>query len=123
MTFSSEMMLRIRLTFSDPLNILRLKWEAGWDGVDGTQWEYDATYGRYINRFTTLFAGVHAEGLDSNSESERLIVGFRYTLPGNFISQAWIDSNAEARFTLERELMLTPRLGIFGEVEYDTLEN
>jgi hypothetical protein len=110
------------ITFSDPLNILALQWEAGWDGVDGTAWEGDLTYGRYLNRFTTLFVGVYAEGINSTREDERAIAGIRYLLPGNFLSQAWIDDKGEARFTLERELMLTPRLGILGEVEYDTIE-
>jgi len=110
------------VTLSDPLNIISLGWEAGWDGTEGTAWEGDFTYGRYFNRFTTLFAGVHAEGVNSTSEEERAIAGIRYLLPGNFQSETWIDENGEARFMLERELMLTPRLGIFGEVEYDTLE-
>jgi hypothetical protein len=44
----------------------------------------------------------------------------RYLLPGNFLSSTWIDSDGEARITLGRELMLTPRLSIFGEIEYDT---
>jgi len=111
------------ITFSDPLNILALKWEAGWDGTEGTAWEGDLTYGRYINRFTTVFAGVYAEGVNSTREDERLIAGIRYLLPGNFASQAWIADDGEARFMIDRELMLTPRLGIFGEVEYDTREN
>lgn len=110
------------ITFSDPLNILALGWEAGWQNTDGTAWEGDLTYGRYFNRFTTLFAGVYAEGVNFTREDERAIAGIRYLLPGNFESQAWIDHKGEARFMLERELMLTPRLGIFGEVEYDTLE-
>lgn len=111
------------LTFSDPLNILGLKWEAGWGRTEGTAWEGNLTYGRYLNRFTTVFAGVYAEGVNSTREDERVIAGIRYLLPGNFMSQAWIDNNGEARFMLDRKLMLTPRLGIFGEIEYDTLEN
>ncbi len=110
------------LTLSDPLNIISLGWEAGWDGTEGIAWEGDLTYGRYFNRFTTLFAGVYAEGVNSTREDERAIAGIRYLLPGNFQSQAWIDDKGEARFMLERELMLTPRLGIFSEVEYDTAE-
>ncbi|MGL5017775.1 MAG: multicopper oxidase domain-containing protein [Luteolibacter sp.] len=110
------------ITFSDPRNIVALGWEAGWDGTEGTAWEGDLTYGRYFNRFTTLFAGVYAEGVNSTREDERIIAGIRYLLPGNFQSQAWIDDKGEARFNVNRELMLTPRLGIFGEVEYDTME-
>jgi hypothetical protein len=85
-------------------------------------WEAELTYGRYFNRFTTVFAGVYAEGNDFTAEDERLIAGIRYLLPGNFQSSAWIDSEGEARIKVMRELMLTPRIGIFGDVEYDTRE-
>ncbi|MEO5915395.1 MAG: multicopper oxidase domain-containing protein [Luteolibacter sp.] len=109
-----------RLTLSDPLNIISLEWEAGWHASDGIDWEGDLTYGRYFNRFTTVFAGVYAEGNNSDSDTERAIAGVSFLLPGNFMSRAWIDSDGGARVTLDREIMLTPRLGIFGEVEYDT---
>lgn len=111
-----------RLTVSSLLNIFALDWDAGWDGVSGTKWETELTYGRFINRFTTLFAGVYAEGHDLRRDEERLIAGVRYLLPGGFHSSTWIDSDAELRVSLERELMLTPRLGIFAEAEYDTRE-
>jgi FtsP/CotA-like multicopper oxidase with cupredoxin domain len=111
-----------QITLSDPLNLLSLRWEAGWHNVEGIHWEGDLTYGRYLNRFTTLFAGVSAEGVNSESEVERGIAGISYLLPGNFLSRAWIDTDGGARVALDRELMLTPRLGIFGEVEYDTRE-
>jgi CopA family copper-resistance protein len=110
------------LTFSDPLNILSLKWEAGWRNVEGISWEGDLTYGRYLDRFTTVFAGIYGEGNNSDLAAERAVGGISYLLPGNFLSRAWIDSDGGARVMLEREIMLTPRLGIFGEVEYDTRE-
>ncbi len=108
------------ITLSNPLNILSLEWEAGWKNTDGTDWEGDLTYGRYFNRFTTAFAGIYAEGNDFDSDKERAIFGISYLLPGNFMSRAWVDSDGGARIILDRELMLTPRLSIFGEVEYDT---
>jgi CopA family copper-resistance protein len=110
------------LTLSKLLHEFSLKWEAGWDGAEGTEWEADLTYGRFINRFTTVFAGIYAEGVDGIREEERLVAGIRYLLPGNFGSTVWIDSDGEARISLERELMLTPRLAVFGEAEYDTRE-
>ena len=92
-----------------------------------TEWEADLTYERYFNRFSSAFIGVYGEGLakdwdDWEIETERLIAGVNYLLPGNIWSKAWLDSDGGARFMIERELMLTPRLGIFGEVEYDTRE-
>lgn len=111
-----------QITASSLLNIFNLEWEAGWDGVSDTEWETTLTYERFINRFTNVFVGVHAEGVDWAREDEQLVGGIRYLLPANFLSTAWMDSDGEARITLERELMLTPRLGVFGEVEYDTRE-
>jgi hypothetical protein len=110
------------LMLEDQRNTFSLSWEAGWDGVKDTKWESEIVYDRYVNRFTSVFAGVYAEGVDFSSEKERLIAGARYLLPLNIATSAWIDSDGEARFALERELMLTPRLGIFGETEYDTRE-
>lgn len=103
-------------------NAFSLSWKAGWNEVQDTNWEGSLTYDRYINRFTSVFAGVYAEGIDSKRDRDVAIVGFRYLLPLNIMSSTWIDSDGEARVTFARELMLTPRLGIFGEVEYDTLE-
>ena len=110
------------LMYENLRNTFSLSWEAGWDGVTDTIWEGEFAYDRYINRFTSVFAGVYAEGVDFNSDTERLIAGVRYTLPQNFATSTWIDSDGEARFSIGRELMLTPRLGIFGDAEYDTRE-
>lgn len=110
------------LMYENLQNTFSLSWEAGWEDVEDTTWEGELVYDRYINRFTSVFAGVYAEGVDFDSETERLIAGVRYTLPLNFMTSTWIDSDGEARLTIERELMLTPRLGIFGEAEYDTRE-
>lgn len=109
-------------------NTFNFSWQAGWneipDDID-VEWEADLTYNRYINRFTTVFVGVYGEGSfggasDFNLESERIIAGVRYALPLNFFSSTWVDDSGEARITLERELMLTSRFGLFGEAEYDT---
>ena len=111
------------ITASSLLNLFELDWEAGWDGVSDTEWEAELTYGRFINRYTTVFAGAYAEGVDWTREDERLIGGLSYLLPGNFLSRAWIGSDGEARIGVSRELMLTPRLSLFGELEYDTRED
>ncbi len=106
-----------------------LSWEAGWEGVPAVKWEAELAYDRYINRFTSVFAGVYAEGsiMDDlsewRSETEQFIAGIRYALPLNFMTSSWVGSDGEARVTLERGLMLTPRIGVFGEVEFDTRES
>jgi CopA family copper-resistance protein len=110
------------LSYENLRNTFSLSWEAGWDNVSDTTWEGEFAYDRYINRFTSVFAGVYAEGVDFDSETERLIAGVRYLLPMNFMTSTWINSDGEARINIGRELMLTPRLGIFGDAEYDTRE-
>lgn len=117
------------LRYENLRNTFSLSWEAGWNDVPDTDltWEGELVYDRYINRFTSVFAGVYGEGeFDSEDgfdiEDERLIAGLRYTLPLNFQASAWVDDDGEARATIDRELMLTPRLGIFGEAEFDTQE-
>ncbi len=111
------------IEISNLLNRFVLSYEAGWQNVDGVEWEADFVYQRYINRFTSVYAGVYGEGNDDGVETERLIGGVNYLLPGNVWASAWVDSDGGARVSLDRELMLTPRLGVFGEVEYDTHED
>ncbi|MEO6752977.1 MAG: multicopper oxidase domain-containing protein [Opitutus sp.] len=105
---------------SNTRNIFRAQWEIGWASVPDLEWEGTATYGRYINRFTTLFAGADLLGEKSSLEDSRGILGISYTLPFNFHSRTWIDSDGGARVALMREFMLTPRLSLESEVEYDT---
>lgn len=111
-----------RLSLSDNQSSFSASWEAGWHGVTGTTWEGEATYERFVNRFTSVFAGGYFEGVDDDVETDRAIAGFHYTLPFNVMASAWVDNRGRARVTFEREIMLTPRLGIFGEAEYDTSE-
>jgi hypothetical protein len=95
-------------------------WEAGWQQVDKTDWEGIVTAGWYLNRFTSFFAGVDALGEGWDTEDLRGILGLKYLLPLNLESSLWMDTEAGGRFLLEKELALTPRLGLHGEVEYDT---
>ena len=51
------------------------------------------------------------------------MAGLTYLLPFNIESTWWIDTDGEARVGLEKDFDLTPRLSLYGEVEYDTLED
>lgn len=95
-------------------------WEVGWQGVEETEWEGLLTVDYHINRFTSFFAGGDFLGEGSESETSRGVLGVRYLLPLNFESFAWLDTDGGGRFFLGKELELTPRLGLHGEVEYDT---
>jgi FtsP/CotA-like multicopper oxidase with cupredoxin domain len=110
------------MMLSNIRNILTAEWEVGWQEVDDTEWEGIVTYGRYINRFFTMFAGVDLMGEKDELDETRGIVGIHYLLPLNIESRGWIDTDGGARFMLEKSLELTPRLSLSGEAEYDTHE-
>jgi hypothetical protein len=97
-------------------------WEVGWQGVEDTDWEGVVTADYYLNRFTSFFGGVNFFGEGSSNEETRGVAGLRYLLPLNFEFVAWADTDGGGRFMLDKELELTPRLALHGEVEYDTHE-
>jgi hypothetical protein len=113
-------MTRGLLTLSNTRNILTAEWEAGWHNVDDTSVEIVFTWDRYINRFFSVFAGADVLSERNESGITRGILGLRYLLPLNLESRAWFDTDGGARFNLGRSFELTPRFGLFGEVEYDT---
>jgi CopA family copper-resistance protein len=110
------------LMLSDIRNIFTAEWEAGWYQVDETEWEGVITYGRYVNRFFTIFAGANLMGEKDELDETRGIVGIQYLLPLNIDSRGWIDTDGGARIMLEKSLELTPRLMLSGEAEFDTHE-
>lgn len=109
-----------QVTATNYRNILTAQWEYGWQNVEEDEWEGIFTWDRYYNRFFTVFAGVDVIGEGDKEEDTRGIFGFRYLLPLNVHSTIWADSDGGARFALDKEFMLTPRLALVSEVEYDT---
>jgi FtsP/CotA-like multicopper oxidase with cupredoxin domain len=110
------------LTLSNSRCEFKAGWEVGWESVDKTDWEGLVTVDYHVNRFTSFFTGVDFFGEGSSGEETRGILGVRYLLPLNFESSAWLDNDGGQRFMLEKEFELTPRIGLHGEVEYDTHE-
>jgi FtsP/CotA-like multicopper oxidase with cupredoxin domain len=102
-------------SISNSKNIFSTAWQVGWQRVDKTEYDVELAYDRYFNRFLNLFAG-----LNLTNDYERGIFGIRYLLPLNIESTIRIDSAGEFRIELGQEIQLTPRLGIFGDFEYDT---
>ncbi len=105
---------------ADTRNTVELEWEAGWQDVDATLWEGSLTLDRSLNRFFSVFAGGFMEGEDDNEEDTKGIAGFQYLLPMNIHTRSWVDTHGEARFLLEKDLQLTPRLELNPEIQYDT---
>ena len=106
------------ITLMHPKNDLLLSWEVGWEGVDDTEYEVDALYQRYFNPNFQALAGARLTN-DADAEN-RAVAGINYRLPLMLWAAASIDSEGDARLTLSKRLQLTPRLGLFGRVEYDT---
>ena len=103
------------LTTSSTRNQLSLDWEVGWQEVASAEYELLASYRYHFNRFYRAIAGGHFQ-----DGSNRAVFGFEALLPLNVESRVWVDTNGEFRANLEKELQITSRLGVSGEVQYDT---
>ena len=103
------------LTTSSTRNQLSLDWEVGWQEVAGTEYELLASYRYHFNRFYRAIAGGHFQ-----DGSNRAVFGFEALLPLNVESRVWVDTDGEFRVNLEKDLQITSRLGVLGEVQYDT---
>jgi hypothetical protein len=102
-------------TAADTRNTLVLHWENGW--AKG-EYEVEAVYSRYINRFFSVFGGGHF------TEKETVaIIGFDTLLPLLLKGRAWVTSHGVLRIGLERELQMTDRLSLWGEIRFDSEES
>ena len=95
-------------------NTVSATWEAGWEEED---YEVVLTYNRYINRFITVFGGAD---ITNEEQQTRGVFGIRYLLPLLIDSTVWIDTDADLRVILDKDIHVTQRLSIFGELQYDT---
>jgi hypothetical protein len=111
------------LVYANTRHIFSAEWQAGWQGVDDLEWEVTPTYDYYLNRFTSVFAGVNLEGAGDRFEKHEGIFGLRYLLPLNIASRVWVDTAGAFQFAVAKHLELTPRLTVFSEAEYDTKEH
>ncbi len=107
------------VTLSNSRHIFSTEWKTGWGKVDGVAWEAAPIYDYYLNRFSTVFAGMDLEGTD-NIEKHEGVFGFRYLLPLNISSRTWVDTAGDVQLSVGKSLELTPRLQTFAEFEYDT---
>ena len=117
---ASSNMTEGALTLANSRYSLEASWEVGWQGVDETDWEGLLAADYHVNRFTSFFVGADFLGEGSASDEIRGVLGINYLLPLNFDAAAWLDSDGGARVYLAKELEITPRLGLHGEVQYDT---
>ncbi len=111
---------------SNTQNIFNLEWEAGWNNLPDSEVETTFLYERYFNRFFRLFGGVDTNGvikdrsLRYDGGDNRGVFGLMYKLPLNIDMMAWVDTDGGARVRVSKDIPLTPRLILGGEVRYDT---
>jgi FtsP/CotA-like multicopper oxidase with cupredoxin domain len=96
-------------------NTLRADWEIGWGQVEDTEYDTELTYDYHLSRFLSAFGGANV-----THDQTTGIFGVRYLIPLNLESTVWVDTDGDFRFSLDKEVQLTDRLSLFGEVEYDT---
>jgi FtsP/CotA-like multicopper oxidase with cupredoxin domain len=106
------------LTWMNPKNDLQLAWEVGWERVDNPEYEIDLLYQRYFDMNFQAFAGYRLTNQDD--AKDRGLIGINYRLPLMAWLNVSLDTEGDARFTLSKRFQLTPRLGAWGEVFYDT---
>ena len=99
---------------SNTRNTISATWEAGWEEEE---YEIVLTYNRYINRFITVFGGAD---ITNEEQQTRGVFGVRYLLPLLIDSTVWIDTDADLRVILDKDMHITERLSAFGELQYDT---
>ncbi|MGY5850066.1 multicopper oxidase domain-containing protein [Salegentibacter sp. F14] len=110
-------MTELFATASNIRNQFILRGEYGWN----ENLEASLTYERYLNDYFRLFGGVNLENETEDKLDEletTAIGGIRYFLPMLIDSELRIDNKLRPQIALSGGLMVFPRIGIFGEYEY-----
>lgn len=110
-------MTELYATASNIRNQFTFRGEYGWN----ENLEASLTYERYLNDYFRLFGGVSLENEmeDNLDELETTAIGgIRYLLPMLINSELSIDHKLRPQIAFSGGLMVFPRLGVFGEYEY-----
>ena len=110
-------MTELNLVASNVRNQFNLNAEYGWNQV----MEAEVTYERYLYDYFRVFGGINVESETENSLDDAeptAIVGIRYFTPYMFNLDVRIDHKLRPEIRLGREIMIFPRTGIFGNIEY-----
>ncbi|MFM2170151.1 MAG: hypothetical protein RI957_380 [Verrucomicrobiota bacterium] len=106
------------LNWMNPKNDIILAWEVGWESVEQTEYEIDLLYQRYFHMNFQAFAGYRFTNQDD--AENRALAGINYRLPLMTWLNLTLDGEGDVRASLAKRFQLTPRLGIWGDVFYDT---
>ena len=91
--------------------------EYGWN----KNLEAEISYEYYLNDWVRVFGGVNVENEMEDSLEElqtTAIGGIRYFTPYMFALDVRLDSKLRPQISLAREIMIFPRLAVFGEYEF-----
>lgn len=116
LTAASHMM-ELYATATNIRNQFTLTGEYGWN----KNLEAEFSYERYLNDYFRVFGGVNVEneGEDSLDEiNTTAIAGIRWLMPLLINSDFRIDSKLRPQVSFSTGFMIFPRLGIYGEYEY-----
>ena len=107
----------LRLTSSSIRNEFNLRVESDYNRNS----EVELSYGRYLNDWVRIYAGVNAENdiPDSYDEFNTVgLVGIKYFTPYMFNVDVSIDHQLRPRVRIDKEILLFPRFFLKGEYEY-----
>ena len=107
----------INLTTSNLRNQFNASLEYGWN----KNLEGEITYERYLHDYFRVFGGVNIENENPdsfNAFKTTAVVGIRYLTPYLFNLDARIDNELRPRISLGRNIMIFPKLLVFGYYEY-----
>lgn len=94
-----------------------LMWDYGFeDGHDEN--EYDLYWSHYFDPNLSTFLGYRLT--DDMMAENRFFGGVSYRLPYLIRTELSVDSEGDFRLAIGREIQITRRLSIYGDVEYDT---
>ncbi|WP_298247803.1 multicopper oxidase domain-containing protein [uncultured Christiangramia sp.] len=110
-------MTELNVVSSNIRNQFTVLAEYGWN----ENIEAEFTYEYYLNDWVRLFSGVNIENEMENSMEElstTAIGGIRYFTPYMFALDLRVDNKLRPQISLAREIMIFPRLVVFGEYEF-----
>ncbi|GET22984.1 multicopper oxidase domain-containing protein [Prolixibacter denitrificans] len=110
-------MTGVSLVSSNTRNQFNFDAEYGWN----KNMEAEFTYERYLYDYFRVFAGVNMENTDRNSLDNiktTAVAGVRWFTPYMFDLDLRVDNELRPRISIGRDVMLFPRLSVFGYYEY-----
>ncbi len=96
---------------------LSVMWDYGYEEHHKEN-ELDLCWSHYFSPNLSTFLGYRFT--DDMEAEDRVFTGVSYRLPYMLQTDVAVDSEGDFRFGLGREFQLTPRLSLYGHVQYDT---